>query len=69
MSLFDYIILALTTFGYGGILGATIAWAYAKMEQCDHLSNSNRDLHHQLKLERIRQDNEHYIRHRNTPTG
>lgn len=69
MSYIDYIILALSIFVYGGTLGATIAWAWAKMEQCDYLEKANRELHHQIKIERISKDHEHYFRHRDKTTN
>jgi len=68
MSPFDWIVLALACFIYGAILGGFIIYAQARDEQANHLAHSNRQLHHDLKLQRITQDNERYIRHRDKTT-
>jgi len=49
---------------YGSMLGVALAYAFAKHQQTEELKTSNRQLHHEIKLERIKQDNEHYIRYR-----
>lgn len=64
MSPFEVITIVIMALIYFSLLGGLLAYGMAKADQCDYLAMSNRQLHHDLKLERITKDNEHYIRHR-----